>query len=185
MPLDEQASDPAPEQVADAQAAYAAYGAETGNRNFRGEPMPEWGGLGDTIQRAWIAAAAAVRASAEREALRQCVSRTDRDGQPTAGRLYGAIGEHHREALCEWLNANGVDPGEVPVGAGFEIHDGQLTVEVVVQKDGCAVVADRGFDGVLRTTRVVPLQAPFPDLGYPTQSARTEQNPRRPQQPKE
>jgi hypothetical protein len=56
------------QQVTDARAAYAAYGEATGGLNFRGEPMPGWEGLGDTIQGAWIAAAAAVRHRVETEA---------------------------------------------------------------------------------------------------------------------
>lgn len=40
--------------------AYRAYGETTGFKNFRGDPMPEWAALGDTIQRAWTAAANAV-----------------------------------------------------------------------------------------------------------------------------
>lgn len=36
-----------------ARAAYAAYGETTGHKNFRGDPMPDWADLGDTIQRAW------------------------------------------------------------------------------------------------------------------------------------
>lgn len=63
---DDQAAEHTAEQVDDAQAAYAAYGQTTGGLNFRGEPMPTWDGLGDTIQQAWIAAAAAVRGRAER-----------------------------------------------------------------------------------------------------------------------
>jgi hypothetical protein len=43
-----------------AQAAYAAYGISTGGLNYRGEPMPEWADLGESIQRAWVAAARAV-----------------------------------------------------------------------------------------------------------------------------
>lgn len=39
-----------------ARIAYRAYGQTTGGRNFRGDPMPGWADLGDTIQRAWIAA---------------------------------------------------------------------------------------------------------------------------------
>ncbi len=40
-----------------AQRAYDAYGAVTEHKNFRGDPMPAWDSLGDTIQAAWIAAA--------------------------------------------------------------------------------------------------------------------------------
>ncbi len=40
-----------------ARAMYAAYGETTGRKNFRGEPMPAWAELGETIQRAWLAAA--------------------------------------------------------------------------------------------------------------------------------
>lgn len=40
-----------------ARAAYATYGESTGNKNYRGDPMPDWADLGDTIQRAWLAAA--------------------------------------------------------------------------------------------------------------------------------
>lgn len=43
-----------------ARIAYQAYGDTTDHKNFRGEPMPTWGDLGETIQAAWIAAARAV-----------------------------------------------------------------------------------------------------------------------------
>lgn len=43
-----------------AQRAYAAYGKTTDYKNFQGNPMPAWDDLGDTIQRAWTNAAAAV-----------------------------------------------------------------------------------------------------------------------------
>lgn len=56
------------QELGDAKAAYAAYGETTGGLNFRGEPMPDWDGLGDTIQRAWVAAAATVRRKVELEA---------------------------------------------------------------------------------------------------------------------
>lgn len=39
-----------------AESAYMAYAASTGNKNFRGEPMPEWGALPRPIQIAWEAA---------------------------------------------------------------------------------------------------------------------------------
>jgi len=40
-----------------ARAMYAAYGETTGNKNYLGNPMPAWAGLGEVIQRAWLAAA--------------------------------------------------------------------------------------------------------------------------------
>ena len=40
-----------------AQSAYRAYAASTGNKNFRGDPMPEWPDLPQSIRVAWEAAA--------------------------------------------------------------------------------------------------------------------------------
>lgn len=39
-----------------ASAAYHAYAQSTGNKNFRGEPMPGWDDLPAAIKTAWIAA---------------------------------------------------------------------------------------------------------------------------------
>lgn len=36
--------------------SYWAYGEVTGNKNFRGDPMPRWEDLPEQIQKAWIAA---------------------------------------------------------------------------------------------------------------------------------
>lgn len=43
-----------------ARGAYAAYGEVTGGKNYRGEPMPAFDDLGDTIQLAWRHAAVSV-----------------------------------------------------------------------------------------------------------------------------
>ncbi|WP_329140867.1 hypothetical protein [Streptomyces sp. NBC_00670] len=51
-----------PDQHDLAQVAYAAYGASTSHKNFRGDPMPGWDDLGEAIQTAWTAAALAVQA---------------------------------------------------------------------------------------------------------------------------
>jgi hypothetical protein len=39
-----------------AASAYRAYAASTGNKNFRGDPMPEWDALPQPIRTAWEAA---------------------------------------------------------------------------------------------------------------------------------
>ncbi|WP_318202976.1 hypothetical protein [Streptomyces sp. SCL15-4] len=44
------------------QVAYLAYSEATGGLTHDGRPMPAWDDLGDTVQGAWIAAAAAVAA---------------------------------------------------------------------------------------------------------------------------
>jgi hypothetical protein len=49
-----------------ARAAYAAYGESTGGKNYQGLPMPAFDDLGDTIQAAWRAAAAAVAVEVEK-----------------------------------------------------------------------------------------------------------------------
>jgi hypothetical protein len=46
-----------------ARAAYAAYGRRTGGRNHRGEPMPIWADLEETMRAAWVCA---VTAAADR-----------------------------------------------------------------------------------------------------------------------
>jgi hypothetical protein len=43
-----------------ARIAYTAYGRKTGFKNHRGEPMPIFDELGETIQQAWIAAAGVI-----------------------------------------------------------------------------------------------------------------------------
>lgn len=43
-----------------AQAAYAAYGASTGGKNYQGLPMPAWEDLPAEIRAAWGAAAASI-----------------------------------------------------------------------------------------------------------------------------
>jgi len=48
-----------------AELAYQAYGAVTDFKNFRGEPMPEFRDLPETIQKAWEAATRIVYQAAE------------------------------------------------------------------------------------------------------------------------
>jgi hypothetical protein len=45
-----------------------------------------------------------------------------------------------RIAICDWLRANGIDPGEVPADAPISYADGVLTYRKVVRNgDGIAV----------------------------------------------
>ncbi|HEY6117204.1 MAG TPA: hypothetical protein VI172_14730 [Candidatus Dormibacteraeota bacterium] len=48
-----------------ARIAYKAYGETTNFKNFRGDPMPAFDDLPDTIQDAWVAASLAVANAAE------------------------------------------------------------------------------------------------------------------------
>lgn len=43
-----------------ARIAYTAYGRKTGFKNFRGDPMPAFDDLPETIRDAWIAAAGVI-----------------------------------------------------------------------------------------------------------------------------
>ncbi|MEU7590625.1 hypothetical protein AB0A95_30585 [Micromonospora sp. NPDC049230] len=169
---DEQPTEHTAQEVADARVAYTAYGETTGGLNVRGEPMPEWDGIGPVIQSAWVATAAAVRARVEQVSLpivlQRMITRVDmlHEGRAAAGRLYPGNNEAARERVCAWLRAHAVDPETVPDGAGFEIHDGQLTVETVVtDEDGNSIAADRGYDAVQRVGLTVPLREPFPGDG--------------------
>jgi hypothetical protein len=45
--------------------AYAAYAEVTGGKNFRGDPMPEFDDLPETIREAWTAAVCVIRERTE------------------------------------------------------------------------------------------------------------------------
>lgn len=47
-------------EYARGQRAYEGYAASTGNKTYDDREMPAWRDLGERVQRAWIAAAAAV-----------------------------------------------------------------------------------------------------------------------------
>ncbi|GAQ64041.1 hypothetical protein [Streptomyces scabiei] len=71
-----------------AQYAYAAYGASTNHRTHDGRPMPEWEDLGDRIQQAWVAAAAAVaQVVIEQPAENAVRSEQPRPQRPSIGRI--------------------------------------------------------------------------------------------------
>ncbi|MFE9906402.1 hypothetical protein [Streptomyces achromogenes] len=59
------------------QVAYLAYSEATSGLTHDGRPMPAWDDLGDTVQGAWIAAAAAV---ADHTADDQAAPETEQEG---------------------------------------------------------------------------------------------------------
>lgn len=113
-----------------AQHAYAAYEATTGGLNYRGEPMPAWEQLGDTIQAAWTAAAAAILAAAAAQDVpapcphcpdghadptsgtwhARVAPNLDSDGQPTQILVARPAGQHVAVADAEWIRAR-LNPG--------------------------------------------------------------------------
>lgn len=77
--------------------AYTAYGRTTGFKNFRGDPMPRWDDLGEKIQEAWLAATAAVAATALRDAAKKI------DNGPTFPLPPSVISELVRERADDYL----------------------------------------------------------------------------------
>jgi hypothetical protein len=56
---------------------YAAYGVSTGNKNFRGDPMPVWKDLPEPIRVAWQEAARRVVLAHWEVTVREIASRTE------------------------------------------------------------------------------------------------------------
>ncbi|MBM0235943.1 hypothetical protein JNW88_00375 [Micromonospora sp. ATA32] len=73
------------------------------------------------------------------------------------------VDQLRRKRLCEWVRANGLDPDDIPADAEFVIHDGQITVDVVVRDaDGNTIPSSSARNSVMKTKRTVPLLVPFP-----------------------
>jgi hypothetical protein len=77
--------------------------------------------------------------------------------------LSNVMSESRREELCDWVRANGLDPGRIPADSTVRIEDGQLTVdEVVYGAEGRPKPSFSNPNSVQRTTRTVPLLVPWP-----------------------
>lgn len=67
-----------------------------------------------------------------------------------------------RREICDWLAANGIDPGRTPMNPDATIVDGQLTLRQKIQRGGRAVV--HGGQVATETVTVPLLVAPPPDI---------------------
>lgn len=65
-----------------------------------------------------------------------------------------------RQEICDWLRANGINPGRTPVWAAASIADGMLTIQQMVQRDGRDVVLPGGFEVMTETITVPVVVAP-------------------------
>ena len=125
-----------------AQVAYAAYGVSTNNRTHDDRPMPDWDDLGDQVQQAWIAAAAAVaQAVIEQPAEKAVRSEQPAPQRPSIGRIvHYTLSEQDAERINQLrqdyqLNAR-------PQGTGFVGHVGNQAQE----GDVCPAMIVRVFD---------------------------------------
>jgi hypothetical protein len=69
--------------------------------------------------------------------------------------------ERYRNAICDWLRANGIDPVDVPADAKASVTDGDLSIPVQVRNENGRVQIDPNVpDTVMRHTVTVPLKVP-------------------------
>ncbi|MDX3555175.1 hypothetical protein [Streptomyces europaeiscabiei] len=121
---------PRPSPTELAQYAYAAYGASTHFRTHDDRQMPEWEDLGDRVQQAWTAAAAAVATAV----IEQPAENAVRSEQPAPQRP--SIGRIVHYTLSEWdagqINRRRKDfheNGRAQAGSGFVGHIGNWAAE--------------------------------------------------------
>jgi hypothetical protein len=102
------------------QVAYAAYGAATDHLNYQGLPMPAWTELGDTIQRAWENAAAAVDGSSEIQRLTAERNRMARELADLRD-VHDALRERHAE-FAETCGVHSADRAAEQVAAALLVE---------------------------------------------------------------
>lgn len=54
------------------------------------------------------------------------------------------IAIHVMDDICQWLRANDVTPGHVPIWAVPRISDGRMTMPVYLMRDGKKYIGDDG-----------------------------------------
>lgn len=69
-----------------------------------------------------------------------------------------------RREVCDWLRANGVDPGTVPINPEASVADGQLTLLRKVQRNGRDVVNHHELSVLTETVTVPVVVPPSPDI---------------------
>lgn len=88
--------------------------------------------------------------------------------------------EGRREALCQWLTANGINPSDVPIDADLTITtepDGTRLIRYeafVLDADGHRIVDERGQDVAIET-RTTRLNVEPPDWWKPYEKPTREQ----------
>lgn len=76
----------------------------------------------------------------------------------------GVHGPSVRTQACDWLRANGIDPGRVAGDARATMVDGQVTLVMKVRgPNGGDVIDPEGLD-VLKETKTFPVTVPPPPL---------------------
>ncbi|MET7648360.1 hypothetical protein ABZS83_33010 [Streptomyces sp. NPDC005426] len=80
--------------------------------------------------------------------------------------------EEHREALCQWAEANKLDPKDVAAGPGLTVERTGRRTSIVYQEiqrgaDGRALVDPSTPDEVWTVRKATPLISPLDDHGYP------------------
>jgi hypothetical protein len=112
-----------------AQVAFAAYGASTNNRTHDDRPMPDWDDLGDQVQQAWIAAAAAVaQAVIEQPAEKAVRSEQPAPQRPSIGRIVHYTLSEQDAAQINRLRQD-YQLNARPQGTGFVGHVGNHAQE--------------------------------------------------------
>jgi hypothetical protein len=112
-----------------AQYAYAAYGASTNNRTHDDRSMPDWDDLGDRVQQAWIAAAAAVaQAVIEHPAEKAVRNEQPAPQRPSIGRIVHYTLSSQDAAQINRLRQD-YQHNARPQGTGFVGHVGNHAQE--------------------------------------------------------
>jgi hypothetical protein len=113
-----------------AKVAYAAYGESTNYRTHDDRPMPDWAELGDSVQQAWIAAAAAVAQAVIEEPTEKAVrSEQSAPPRPSIGRTVHYTLSEQDAAQINRLRKDFHDNGALHPGTGFVGHVGNHAQE--------------------------------------------------------
>jgi hypothetical protein len=111
-----------------AQYAYAAYGASTHYRTHDDRQMPEWETLGDRVQQAWIAAAAAVAQAVIEQPAEKAVRSEHSAPRPSIGRIVHYTLSQHDAAQINRLRQD-YQSSARHLGTGFVGHVGNHAQE--------------------------------------------------------